>query len=161
MLVDVKGERWIAEGLRVLAEEGVSGLRIDKIAARIDLTKGSFFHHFDSAAHYRASLLDRWEQKALEDLVDSPSPALLEDLAARLESLVDLRLEVAVRAWAFQDPVAKAALERVDQARLRALESVWSEMVDDSSRAHAAALLPHLLVIGASVAVPQPTQQEL
>jgi len=76
-------------------------------------------------------------------------------------SLVDLRLEVAVRAWAFQDPDAAAAQERVDRARLAALESVWTRLVGDPDRAHTAALLPHLLLIGATVALPQPSRDEL
>ena len=74
---------------------------------------------------------------------------------------MDLRLEVAIRAWAFQDPDAAAAQERVDLARLAALESVWSQLVDDPARAHAAALLPHLLMIGASVALPATSRADL
>ncbi len=154
-------ERWLDEGLRVLAEEGAPGVRIDRVAARLGLSKGSFFHHFDGIAAYRRALLDRWESTAVRDLGDQPPQALLEDLAARVGALVDLRLEVAVRAWAFQDPDAAAAQERVDLARLAALEAVWSQLVDDPVRAHAAALLPHLLVIGASVALPATSRADL
>lgn len=145
----------------MLAEDGAPGLRIDRIAARLGLSKGSFFHHFESSAAYRLALLRRWEGKALQELGHAQPQALLEGLAAQVGSLVDLRLDVAVRAWAFQDLDAKAAQERVDRARLAALESIWSRIVDDPDRAHAAALVPHLLLIGASVALPQPTRHEL
>jgi hypothetical protein len=62
---------------------------------------------------------------------------------------------------AFQDADAAAAQERVDVARLASLEAVWARMVDDPARAHAAALLPHLLLIGASVALPATSRDDL
>jgi len=154
-------DRWLDEGLRALADEGVPGVRIDRIAARLGLSKGSFFHHFESVGAYRAALLRHWESQALQDLGDSPPPAVLEDLAARVGTLVDLRLENAVRAWAFQDPEAAASQERVDLARLAALERIWSRTIDDPERARAAALLPHLLVIGAGVALPPTGREDL
>ncbi|HWI31522.1 MAG TPA: TetR family transcriptional regulator [Microbacterium sp.] len=154
-------ERWIAEGMRVLSEDGIAGVRIDRVAGRLGLSKGSFFHHFEGIAAYRRAILERWESGAVRELGDAPAQARLEDLAARVGTLVDLRLEVAIRAWAFQDAEAAAAQERVDVARLSALERVWSRMVDDPVRAHAAALLPHLLMIGASVALPATSRADL
>ncbi len=147
--------------MRVLAEEGVPGVKIDRLAARLRLSKGSFFHHFDGIAAYRQALLDRWEGRALHELDDAPPQAILEGFAARVSNLVDLPLEAAVRAWAFQDPEAAAAQERVDRARLAVLESIWSRMVDDPARAHTAALLPHLLLIGATVALPATSRKDL
>lgn len=124
-------QRWVDEGLRVLAEEGAPGVRIDRVAARLGLSKGSFFHHFDGIAGYRRALLEHWENTAVRELGDGAPQPLLEDLAARVGALVDLRMEAAVRAWAFQDAEAAAAQERVDLARLAALESVWSQIIDD------------------------------
>lgn len=154
-------ERWIDEGMRVLAEEGAPGVRIDRIAARLRLSKGSFFHHFTGIADYRRALLAEWENGAVLEPGDVEPNALLGGLAARVGTLVDLRLEAAIRAWSLQDAEAAAAQERVDRARLGLLESVWLRIIDDPERAHAAALLPHLLVIGASVALPPTSRADL
>ena len=35
-------------GLTLLAEEGLSGIKVDRLCARMGVTKGSFFHHFRS-----------------------------------------------------------------------------------------------------------------
>jgi AcrR family transcriptional regulator len=48
-------DRWLDLGLDVLATEGPSALRIDPLAARLGLSKGSFFHHFASAAAFRSA----------------------------------------------------------------------------------------------------------
>jgi AcrR family transcriptional regulator len=161
MVTIVTMGRWLEEGLRVLAEQGAPGIRIDRIAARLGLSKGSFFHHFDSVAAYRRALLHRWESGALHDLGDAEPATILQDLAARVGTLLDLRLEVAVRAWALQDPDAAAAQQRVDLARLAALETIWSRIVEDPRRARAAAMLPHLIAIGATTALPPTSREDL
>ena len=51
--------------------------------------------------------------------------------------------------------------ERVDAARLDALISLWQRILPGSGRARIAALVPHLLMIGASVALPRPTKKEM
>ena len=147
--------------MRVLADDGAPGVRIDRIATRLGLSKGSFFHHFSGIADYRRALLTEWENGAVMEPGDVEPHALLDGLAARVGTLVDLRLEAAIRAWSLQDAEAAAAQERVDRARLGALESLWLRIIDDPERAHAAALLPHLLVIGASVALPPTSRADL
>lgn len=154
-------DRWLDEGLAVLAEEGAPGIRIDRLAARVGLTKGSFFHHFSGVADYRAALLARWEASTAVALGDAPPRETLSGMADRVGDLLDLRLEVAVRAWAFQDTDVAAVLERVDRSRLEALQRVWAGLIADPERARIAALLPHLVVIGASVALPQPDRSDL
>jgi AcrR family transcriptional regulator len=160
-------DKWLDEGLAVLIEDGAPGIRIDRIAARLGLSKGSFHHHFAGAAGYRTALLQRYESDALAALGglaptwDEPAERTLAGLRTRARELFDPRLEVAVRAWAFQDPEVRATQERVDSARLAALESLWLAIVDDPRRARTAALLPHLLSIGASVALPPIDPTEL
>ncbi|WP_460517224.1 TetR/AcrR family transcriptional regulator [Humibacter antri] len=147
-------DQWVAEGVHVLSEEGLSGIRIDRLAARLGVTKGSFFHHFRGIDDYRNALLDEWEHRSMQVAADIPPETLLSDLAGRIGRLVDVRVEAAVRAWAFQSPEAAAAQARVDSARLAALEGIWSRSLHDPGRAHIAALVPHLLLIGATMSLP-------
>ncbi|MRG59066.1 TetR family transcriptional regulator [Agromyces sp. CFH 90414] len=159
---------WLDEGLRVLAEQGAPAVRTDRIAARLGLTKGSFHHHFAGAPDYRRSLLDRYESQMLAALdavvaeASAASPgdtfAILRDRAA---SALEQPLEAAMRAWAFQDDDARAAQGRVDTARLEALTALWSRVVDDPADARTAALLPHLVVIGAGMALPPVDRDDL
>ncbi|WP_203579387.1 TetR/AcrR family transcriptional regulator [Microbacterium hibisci] len=153
-------QRWIDEGLRVLADEGIAGVRIDRIAVRVGLSKGSFFHHFANVASYRSALLDRWRADASEQLTNAPEVSELADLVTAGD-VVDVWLERAIRAWAQHDRTAAAALEEVDGERLAALRRAWESRLSDPKRARAAALLPHLVVIGATVAHPATSQDDL
>jgi AcrR family transcriptional regulator len=158
-------ERWLSEGLEVLATEGPAGVRIDRLAARIGLSKGSFHHHFAGAAGYKTALLEHYEQMVTSALTaavgrfagESPQ-RVLAGLTAQIGDpdslLYHPELEVAVRAWAFQDAEVAAVQQRIDEARIAVLEALWERMVDDPDQARVAALLPYLIGVGASVVRP-------
>lgn len=165
-------DEWIEIGLRVLAADGEPGLRIDRLAERLGRSKGSFHHHFRGAADYRRALLERYEQLAVGDLDDAirglgdkpPArvfAALTDRMSSAPDSLWDPGLEIAVRAWSFADPAARVIQERVDRARYDRMLTQWRRLTDDDERARTAARLPFLVAVGASVALPTPTPDEL
>jgi AcrR family transcriptional regulator len=159
-------DRWLNEGMAVLAEQGARGVRVDRIAARLGLTKGSFHHHFDGIADYHRALWARYEsdsmdaiRRAVTAISDLPPERALMELPAHV--VFDPRIEAAIRGWAFENHEASAVQRRVDAARLDALISLWQQILPGSGRARIAALVPHLLMIGASVALPRPTKTDL
>lgn len=155
-------DRWLTEGLAALSTDGAEGVRADRIAARLGLTKGSFHHHFSGIEDYRHALLARHEHDQLavlatisSDLQQVSGDAALSSLPQRLTELFDADLERAVRSWAFADPAARAVQERLDTARLTFLQRLWARALGDEGQAHVAALVPHLVAIGASMAQPR------
>ena len=154
------------EGLRVLAAEGAPGVRIDRIAARLGLSKGSFHHHFAGADGYKRDLLAHYESLSVDALesaiagvaADASARDVLEVLTAMIRAdgagLYRPELDVAVRAWSTTDPDVRAVQQRVDASRIDALERVWSRAVNDPEAARLSALLPYLLAVGAAVVVP-------
>lgn len=143
-------------------------MRVDRLARRLGLTKGSFHHHFRGVGDYQRALLERHERDqaaALDRLIEelsevSPSQALTM-LPARVASQIDNDLERAVRAWSVNDPGVRAVQERLDDSRLGFLTQVWAQILGDECRAHTAALVPHLIAVGASVAHPRLGATEL
>lgn len=159
---------WLTQGLAALAAEGEPGLRVDRLARNLGLTKGSFHHHFRGMADYRRALLERYEDDqitALGQLTDTLAGMSAEEalraLPSRTGALLNTDAERSVRAWAIADPQAGAAQERIDAARLRFLRGLWSDALGDDDRVHAAALVPHLVAIGASVVRPRLDTAEL
>ncbi len=154
------------EGIQVLTEGGAAAVRIDRIAIRVGLSKGSFHHHFDGAEGYKRDLLGYFERLSVEALNSSIADAgptasareVLAHLTAALRregpGLYTPRLDGAVRAWASSDDDARAVVARVDRARLDALEAVWRRVAGDSERTRLSALLPYLLALGAGAIVP-------
>lgn len=147
---------WIAAGLDALAEGGESAIRVDRLAARLGVTKGSFHHHFRGAAALRAAVLESFRQSR-EELAEAigrgvdemNEAAALEHLAALIARVPDDRLDRAVRSWALVDERARAVQDAIDAQQLAALESIWRRIVP-SEHARTAALIPFLALVGAS-----------
>ena len=166
-------DRWLDEGIRVLAEEGATGVRIDRIAARLGLSKGSFHHHFDGAEGFKRDLLayvERLSTQALDTAIaevapDADARTVLGHLTALIEprdaGLYRPELDVAVRAWATSDAEVRDVQARIDEARIAALQRVWRPYVTTEAQARTAALLPYLLSVGASVVTPPVGTREL
>lgn len=161
-------ERWLHEGLEVLAEHGASGLTIDALAARLGLSKGSFYHHFSGMPGYRQALLEYFEQRENQAFIDRAQAAPAPSGAARIRHTVaDVmaadggrpRLEAAVRAWASDDAAAKACLDRVDRARLDFLQGEFEALGLDAQGASDFATIAYLMSIGAAdpVTAPEPS----
>ncbi|MEU6789944.1 TetR/AcrR family transcriptional regulator [Nonomuraea angiospora] len=166
-------DRWLDEGLKVLAEEGAAGIRIDRIAARLNLSKGSFHYHFDGAEGYKKALLAHFEHLSIEMLENAISEigesAGARVILARLTKLIRPggtglyrpEIDVALRAWATWDADVRAVQTRLDEARLSALQRVWRSVVASDEEARTAALLPYLLAVGATVVFPPVNADQL
>ncbi|AKU17533.1 TetR/AcrR family transcriptional regulator [Luteipulveratus mongoliensis] len=162
-------ETWLDEGLSLLAQDGVAGLRIDRLAARLKLSKGSFYHHFDSMPGYKTALLAHFEATRTTrfiDLADEAGGASARERLDALHRIVvdthegDVAIEVAMRAWASLDAEAHAAMERIDGTRLGYLERLWNELTD-ADTAHDTARIVYLVLIGAQHLAPALPQPEL
>lgn len=165
--------RWLTAGVEAIAEEGANGVRIDRLAARLGLSKGSFHHHFDGADGFKRDLLDHLESVLINALhaavAASPPAAGGHDKLARLTSLLaspagalyQPELEVALRAWAMTDPEAARVQANVDSARLEVLRSIWQPLTSGGEQSRIAALLPYLISVGASVVVPPVSPEDL
>ncbi|MCA9569872.1 MAG: TetR/AcrR family transcriptional regulator [Myxococcales bacterium] len=125
-------DTWIEAGLGTLAAEGVHGVRVERLARDLGVTKGSFYWHFTDRAALLDALLAAWEARATDGVI-----ARLEASGAppadQLRQLVTLAFAVppdldrSVRAWASRDPRVSAVLAGVDGRRLATLERLFTE----------------------------------
>ena len=58
-------EDWIRKGLDMLSTEGYHAIMIDYLCAKFKITKGSFYHYFDSIDEYVRLLVKYWEKQTL------------------------------------------------------------------------------------------------
>lgn len=156
-------ERWLHEGLAVLAETGFRGLTIDALSARLGLSKGSFYHHFDGMPGYRRALLDYFEERENRDFIERANAAAEAPGEPRLRQVVaDVmaaeggrpHLENAVRSWASSDPVAREYLDRIDHARVDFFREQFEAMKLAPDAAADFARIAHLMSLGAAQTLP-------
>src|ERR1700677_3259003 len=82
--------RFLDAALHVIRAKGYSATRIEDICEAAGLTKGSFFHHFDSKEALALDVADYWI-KSTGIVFDSASYRAHTDPLERLQSYVDYR----------------------------------------------------------------------
>ena len=100
-------QAWLDEGLRTLADEGAPALRIDRLAGRLGLSKGSFYHHFDGMAGYKDALLAHFEREHTSRFIDA------------VESRTDLVAEAKLRAAIVAGRVFASLIAAFSRSRSR------------------------------------------
>lgn len=157
--------RWLEAGFAVLARQGIQGLTIDVLCQELGLTKGSFYHHFAGHAAYLTALLELWELGTMHTIemirAAGPPRAQLRELMERASLESSGPLEVAVRAWAAQDPLARAYEERVDAARIAYLTELVGDSIEDRDEAQAFGRLIYAVFVGAQHLFPPIAGEEL
>lgn len=115
---------WVDEGLRVLAQQGVDAVKVERLATALGVTKGSFYWHFSDRAALLQALLARWEAistQAVIARVDAEGGSAAQRLTSLIRSSFQSkrgpRLDQAMRAWAARDKQARSVLQTVDSKR--------------------------------------------
>jgi AcrR family transcriptional regulator len=144
---------WLAAAKAALAEHGVDAVRVEPLAQRLGITKGSFYWHFRDRPALLAALLEEWEREATLAIIDQVESAG-GTASARLLRLFRLtldaepRLERQLRAWAAGDAAAATVVERVDRRRLRYLRGLFAELGFSSPEARTRAHLIYYSALG-------------
>lgn len=125
---------WVQAGFRILAEDGIKALTIDRLCRRLGVTKGSFYWHFTDMKAYRQALTDTWavardqERGDWDALVTLPPRERLSRMMTSLVGPAHWLLERAMREWARSEDNAAAAVRSSDR---RVLKAVRQAFLDD------------------------------
>lgn len=113
---------WLTHGLRTLAKDGANALKVGPMAAKLKVSRGSFYWHFRDIADFRAQLLRSWQERSTEQVIrdldtrkaepDRLKQFMKRAFAARRD------LDRAVRSWAAEDEAAARIVASVDARRV-------------------------------------------
>jgi len=125
--------QWLSAGLDALRKGGVGAVRVERLAAGVGVTKGSFYHHFRDRGALLDALLEFWSRE-MTDAEFERLQGMRGGLAARLLALAEDVLEKgmgrydpSIRAWARHDRKVAAAVAQVDRRRVKALAGFFEE----------------------------------
>ena len=147
-------EAWFEAGMQGLREEGAAGLTIERLTIRLEVTKGSFYHHFRNRQEYTSKLLSHWEQTLTQRFIEKSRDeegfsGKIERLTRLSQATFDPELELAIRAWALREPSVMALQERVDRQRLAYLTELFHMITGNEQRAADLALIRYAFSVGA------------
>ena len=152
--VKTSRERWIEEGLRMLAEGGSDAVRIEPLARRLKVTRGGFYHYFANRAELLSEMLDGWERRVTREVLErvegeGGDPRTRASRAGALTFDQELLpVELAVRDWARREPAVAARVRRVDNARMDYLREQFRTICESDDELEARCTLAFGFAIG-------------
>lgn len=157
-------EDWLREGAYVIAEDGAAGLTIDTLCNRLQVTKGSFYHHFKNYQDFKTALLNFWEQESTLRIIEAVEQT--ENAINKLDYLLKITanfpepLEKSFRAWAMQDEEVGQYQQRIDQQRMSYVETLCLEVTPTENQAKILARILYTVFVGSLQILPPVTTAE-
>lgn len=154
--VKVTREDWLNLARDVLINEGVENIKILPLSEQLNVSRSSFYWYFKNRADLLNALLAEWEARNTNTILvqcDRPSSDINEAVCNFFRCFVDpdlfdQRLDFAVREWARRDPSVRARIDAADEARLRALTSVFQRHGFSEYDADARARVVYFMQLG-------------
>jgi len=131
-------ESWVEAATTVLVDQGIDHVRVDVLAGQLGVTRGSFYWHFRDREDLLRRVLQAWSERATEQLTRRLATAHA-DPRKQLRDVISLpfrgraaakaaRIELAIRAWARRDDLARLAVDAADAARIGYHREIFSAL---------------------------------
>jgi len=158
---------WIAAATALLVDKGIDAVRIDVLAKSLAVTRGSFYWHFADRAGLLGSVLQAWRDAATEQVIRR-FEGQEHDPQALIAELIGLpfrgraaqraaRVELAIRAWARRDALARQAVDEVDARRIAYIAQCFSALGFAIAEARARAFMLYAYELAESLLAGQGT----
>jgi AcrR family transcriptional regulator len=145
---------WVDAGLQALAAGGPDAVRIEPLAQALGVTRGGFYWHFAGRRAFLDELLDDWERRSTEEVIEQVEreggdPRAKARRAGALTFAEDLLpIDLAVRDWARREPAVADRLRRVDNRRMDYLRAQLGTVCADEDELEARCLTAFAVAIG-------------
>lgn len=153
-------ESWIDAATEVLVDHGIDSVRVDVLATRLAVTRGSFYHHFRDREELLRRVLQAWREATTEQLTRRLETAGA-DAVAQLRDVISLpfrgrsaaraaRIELAIRAWARRDAMVRQVVDEGDARRIGYIAQIFSALGFAIHEARGRAFLLYSYVVAES-----------
>jgi len=154
-------EQWIDASIELLVDSGIDAVRVDVVSKLLKVTRGSFYWHFKDRDDLLRSVLEAWRKSTTEQIIErferheGTPEALFRELlslpfrgrsAARAA-----RIELAIRAWARRDDMARRAVDEVDSRRISYISQCFSALGFPLAEARQRAFLLYAYEVAESI----------
>ncbi len=155
---------WFTEGFGILENDGFARITIDSLCERLQLTKGSFYHHFGNIDGYIAALADYWlEEYTLSIIRNADTLKGVKSKKRTIDKLVldrSMKLEQTVRAWSYSNEMVRKRVQEADRIRLKYLIDIEVQDGKSHSEARDIAMLTYATFVGLQQLFPDLSKKE-
>jgi AcrR family transcriptional regulator len=147
---------WINAAKTMLIKHGIAEVKIEKLAAKLKVTIGSFYWHFEGRPALYDALIEDWlatNTKPLEDAVknagDDPRHQYLAFFGVWvLERNFNPAYDNAVRSWSRTSPQIASVVAKVEASRIQILIGIYKNFGYASAEAEMRARVTYYHQVG-------------
>ncbi len=127
-------DNWLALALEILAQEGRAKIKIEYIAERLGVTRGSFYAHFSDRRDFNNSIAEYWAEtltSASLAKIRLSKESAQKKLLMLMQKIKDddlAKYDIVMRSWALDEPLVAKLVEKVDTERFEYIKSLFVEM---------------------------------
>jgi AcrR family transcriptional regulator len=149
-------EVWLDAAYDLLVEGGVEAVKVMPLAAKLGLSRTSFYWHFTDREALLAGLIARWQSQNTDNLIARTQAKAATIAEAMLNvndcwitpSLFDSGMEFAIRTWALTDRGLAEVLAAADEVRIQALTAMFETFLFPAQEARIRAQTVYLTQVG-------------
>ena len=149
-------ELWLEAAKDALLRSGVDAVKIQPLAARLNLSRTSFYWFFKDRGELLGALLEAWEEQNTASLVagceayaETVTEAVLNLIAVFFdEARFDSRLDFAIRGGAQQSDAVMAQVNSADEKRLAGIRGMFERFGIEPDEADVRGRTVYLVQIG-------------
>jgi AcrR family transcriptional regulator len=147
---------WVRVAREALISKGIEQVRVEPLAKMLNVTAGSFYHHFRNRKELLDELLKDWERFNSSALVDAVRQAPADPDAQYWaisnawvsEERYIPAYDAAVRAWAHTSPHVAECVRKVDDERIALVQEIFEGFGYDPLRAFIRARIMYFHQVG-------------
>ncbi|MDQ6434241.1 TetR/AcrR family transcriptional regulator [Mesorhizobium sp. LHD-90] len=129
-------DAWVAAARKALEKRGIAEVKIDRLARRFKVTRGSFYFHFSSLKDLHDELLEEWRRincapfRTLQQIADMDGVEFFSTIVHVWvdEDPFSPLLDLAVRDWARTSKTLGREVAEIDDLRISLLERSFLAM---------------------------------
>jgi AcrR family transcriptional regulator len=147
---------WLDAAYDALIEGGVEAVRVMPLAENLNVSRTSFYWHFDDREALLNALVAHWRDKNTGNLIhqtrlfaETICEAVLNLFDCWIDpELFDARLEFAMRNWSQTSPELKEIFRETDSERIQAIRAMFARFGFDPYQADIRASTIYLTQVG-------------
>lgn len=139
---------WVRAGQTLLIEGGIDAVKLHRLTEQLQVSTGSFYHHFRNLDDYLSSLAEFYGTEQAQLLFDEARCRVGEDPVRLIQEATAMYgwgsmrlLNIAMRAWAHGDDRALAAIRRYDEVLMDQLDEIFLALGFDELAAKSRTLI--------------------
>ena len=149
-------QAWLDAARQALIEEGTAGVEVNKLAKRLNSSRGGFYWFFSSRQELLDELAAYWAETStapFEKIVQQPGRSGIEEYLGLIdlwikERTYDPKWDGAVRDWARTSDAVRDVVAAVDERRITILEQIFKDMGYEGKDAHVRARITYYHQVG-------------